>query len=206
MNRSADKSTIPHRHRGQVGFSLVEILITVVIMGVIAAFSVSKLLVPQNQSEYNMSANSAAYMVLRAYETLRANGSLSSTTGVKDMTPYMNYVAVDTTSSIDHKPAFAGSVPCNSTYGCLRLHNGGILLYGTANTFGGTASTNAVWFHFDPDGRYTNSPDGSSKSIQFFLYYNGALRTNVNTRANTVSGGVTYNPVAGGDPSWFSWH
>jgi hypothetical protein len=89
---------------------------------------------------------------------------------------------------------------------CLRLHNGGVLF--TNNySFGGTTTTNAILCWFDPDGVYgsSGSADGPSKSVAFFLYFNGRVTSRAKMASGTTSSDGTHSTITTADPSWFSW-
>lgn len=146
-------------------------------------------------------------MLTSALRVYSLTTPITSNTGIQDITPYLNYTVLDTTSTIDDVNQ-AGSIACNSwgTGKCLRLHNGAYLLYWSGDRFNGTTSLNGVPFLFDPDGKVTDgTTNGPGKSVMFFLYSNGRIKDygNIDT-GSTYSGGVeTVNP--GGVPSWFSW-
>jgi hypothetical protein len=108
----------------------------------------------------------------------------------------MNYVATDTSTVIDDvQNQNFYTCGTGTAANCLRLHSGAMLRYGKSSTynFGGTASTNFVWFHIDPDGTSDGSTNGPGKSVGFDLYYNGRVSS--------------YGVINGTsqDPPWFSW-
>lgn len=106
----------------------------------------------------------------------------------------MNYVSTDSSTIIDHMYG-CNSYTCGTggSGGCIRLHNGAIIRYNTSVGFGGTASTNNLWFAVDPDGSHNGTTNGYGKAIEFIFYYNGRISTR-----GTVAG-ITQ------DPPWFSW-
>lgn len=136
------------------GFTLAELLIAVAILGVIAAFTIPKVLQSQQNEKYKARAKEGAAMVATAYQLLLQNGGNPTTQGMDSLTPYMNYIKADSNSTVDY-PQTLSSVVCGSTsYNkCLLLSNGSILRYGTSalDTWGGTNTTNALWFDIDPD-------------------------------------------------------
>jgi prepilin-type N-terminal cleavage/methylation domain-containing protein len=188
------------------GFTLAELLIALAILGVIATFTIPKILMSQQSGQDNARIKDALAMVSQAYSILKNNNSLSSSTTMGDLTPYMNYVNVDTATSVDMP--WGGVYTCNSGgYVCLRLHTGTILEYQSAVSFGGTNTTNALWFVVDADGKYNGNTGRTTPGVGFcgFLYYNGRLTSHGNIDANTVSSDQTRNPNPTLDPSWFSW-
>lgn len=156
------------------GFTLAELLIALAILGVIAAFTIPKVLQSQQGQAYKAAAKEAASIISGAYQAYKLNNTASASTSFVDMTGFINHVTVDTAGSIDSKQTDT-SIACNTAGdGCLRLHNGGALYYND-NNFAGTATTNALELFFDPDGVYGGTTDGPGKSVNFFLYFDGRL-------------------------------
>ena len=188
------------------GFTLAEILISLSILGVIATFTIPKIIGASMDGQYKAKAKEAAAMVSGAFQTYQLKQTVTGATAGDDLIQYMNYVTIDSTSSID---LFPGSTTraCNSGYKCLKLHNGGMLLYSTGGSFGNTAPTSAIYFYFDPDGQVTDgTTNGPGKSVVFWLYANGQITSYSNLKSGTVNGSagaVAADPSY--DPSWFSW-
>ena len=185
------------------GFTLAELLIALAILGVIATFTIPKVITSQQNSKYNAAAKEVAGMIGAAYTVYSQSNTPTANTSAGDLTQYMNFVASDSSSSID---GFynSGTRACSS-YPCVRLHNGGMLSWATAG-FTGTNTTNAIYFYFDPDGVVTDgTTNGPGKSVTFWLYYNNRVTSYSNIVAGTVYGGGTANPNATYDPPWFSW-
>ena len=190
------------------GFTLAELLISLTLLAVIAVFTIPKILQTNQTANYNAMAKEAASMISSAYQVYVNDHGASSATIARDLTPYMNYVRVDTTSSIDAQQTSAADMDCSSaSYECLLLHNGSRLLYHKNSPICGTGN-NALYFYFDPDGVSGSPPSGNANSVVFFLYANGGIRTYKTLVSNTQNGPGcvnTYNPVSTFDPPWFSW-
>lgn len=185
-------------------FTLSELLVSLAILGVIAAFTIPKLLVTQQNAKYNTPAKQAAGMVSSAYQTLKLNGGLSASTSPAKLTPYLNYVAYDTSSTLDGEPGYT-TWTCAANAPCIRLHNGAMMKM-RQYSFAGTASTNTISFFCDPDGVADGTTNGPGKSVLFLLNYNGLLQTKGQILAgSTDSSGNTYSTNANELPSWFSW-
>jgi len=191
------------------GFTLSELLIALAILGVIATFTIPKVLQSQQNGEYKAIGKETVGMIAQAYQLYRAANTPNSNTSPADLTPYMNYVAVDTTANtMDHAQTMTTLNPCSwSQQFCLRLHNGGMLNIHAAATFGGTSSTHALYFFLDPDGTVTDgTTNGPGKSVLFFLYYDGKVRTAGTVLPNTTTNWTTFNPDPTLDPPWFNWN
>jgi prepilin-type N-terminal cleavage/methylation domain-containing protein len=187
-------------------FTLAELLIALAVLGVIATFTLPKILLSQQNTQYNAAAKEAASMVSAAYSNYALGQPVYSSLRFDDFLSYMNYVNIDTASTIDSKYT-QGSLSCNvgAAGGCLVLHNGGMIRY-TNNVLAGTASTNAIEFYFDPNGQYSGTTNGPDKSVQMFIYYGGRITSRGYTIPNTLSAGQTYaSPDPTFEPPWFSW-
>jgi prepilin-type N-terminal cleavage/methylation domain-containing protein len=184
------------------GFTLAELLIALAILGVIATFTIPKILTNQRVGTYNASAHEAAATIAGAYQQHSARGLLTTNTYGSDLTQYLNYVKVSTAGTIDDRPGGTGTLTCSVTEPCLTLHNGAIL-QPENNYFGGTATTNYVGWVFDPDGVYT----GNADSQKFYIYYNGKMvdRNNVMDNSRTNGGGASISSCTNCNASWFSW-
>ena len=164
-------------------FTLAELLIALAILGVIATFTIPKILESGSDSKFNSIAKEAAGMVSGAYQNYKLENTASASTTFGDLTPYMNYVKVDTAILIDatynSTTADCGTVNTD----CIVLHNGAILLYITSS-FTDTSSTSALIFNIDPDGKVTTTGAAGTpgKALPVSLYYNCLLYTSPSPR------------------------
>jgi prepilin-type N-terminal cleavage/methylation domain-containing protein len=182
-------------------FTLAEMLIAFAILGMIATFTIPKVLQSQQDIKYSAMAKEAAGMIAGAYDAYRMSKTPVAATSPKDLTPYMNFVKADTDGTVvDDEWTLTGSYTCGtSNIACLALHNGAYLYYRTTQCFNGTNPTNAFWFAFDPDGKLT--ADGSASSPG----KNGRLTTRAGLAASTDSCAGAYGPQPR-NPPWFSWN
>ena len=178
------------------GFTLAELLIALAILGVIATFAIPKVLNSQQDGKLNAIGKETAAALSEAYQVYRLNSTVTTATVFGDMTQYLNYVAVDSTTAMTNWSCSDGGWRSP----CLILHNGGAITWGVGGfqEFGGTAVNNAVWVDLDPDGT------GPAEHVAFDLYYNGAIRTRADgVPLGVANGGGALSNVA--DPNWFSW-
>ena len=170
------------------GFTLAELLIALTILAEIVTFTIPKILVSSTNGKYNSGALEVASMVSAAYQIykVRAGGDISNS-GFGDMSPYLNYVSVDSTSIIDaHYTSTTYTCLANGHPTCLKLHNGGTLYYWAGDVFGGTATTNGIHFNYDPDGGTDGTTNGPGKSIKFVLYTTGRVVDYANVLPGTA--------------------
>lgn len=171
------------------GFTLAELLISLAILGVIATFTIPKILSATSSGQNTAVAKEAASMISGAFSTYTLNYGIATTTTGGALTSFMNYVAADTSSTL-------GSLTCTATAICLKLHNGGVLQYSTSMNFSTTAATGGIYFNIDPDGA------GSATQATFIQFANGRLTTYTANAGAPTSGGTALTTAA--DPSYIA--
>jgi prepilin-type N-terminal cleavage/methylation domain-containing protein len=187
------------------GFTLAELLIALAILGVIATFTIPKVLNSQQDSKFKAIEKEAVASVSAAWQQVKMKGADGNTNIVFGvLNSNLNYVRKDSVTVIDEWHG-ANTRTCLINQ-CYLLHNGA-MIWADPATFGGTASTNAVSFWVDPDGKVTDgTTNGPGKGVLFYLYYDGKVRTRGTLVPNTCDNGqcwATPNPPE--DPPWFSW-
>ena len=197
-------------HKNTIGFTLAELLIALLILGVIATFTIPKVLQRQQNSRDNAVAKEAAGMISGAYQAYKQNNTPTAAFNGSMLTPYMNYVSIDSTNTIDHFPNIPfPTVNCaGGVYLCLRMHNGSTTYMSTGNTFGGTGNLNMVQLCSEPDGRLTGASGDTGKAVCFALYYHGKLTTLGQIEPGSTCAGGLCPPALDPsfDPDWFSWN
>ena len=174
--------------RSSLGFTLAELLITLAILGVIATFAIPKVITAQSNAKKQAVAKELMAALANVVNQAKLNSTLTMSTTMGDLTPSLNYVAVDTASSVDSVPNGTGVVPCSTVgYHCLRFHSGAILLYDN-NSFQVLGGGLAVVI--DPDGVLTSQQD----SLGVMLDTSGRVET-----YGEALGSTTYTPT------WFNW-
>jgi prepilin-type N-terminal cleavage/methylation domain-containing protein len=172
------------------GFTLAELLVSLVILGVIATFTIPKVLNASTSSQTAI-AKEAASMISGAFSVYNLSNTLATTTTPGVLQQYMNYASIDATTTYS-----TGMVTCSATVICLKLHSGAVLQYEVANTFGGTTTTDGIRFNLDPDGA------GNQTAVTFVKFYNGRLTTH-GAAGTYQTGGTALTPVAT-DPLYIS--
>jgi prepilin-type N-terminal cleavage/methylation domain-containing protein len=188
------KTYPPHK-----GFSLAELLVALAVLGIIATFSIPKLLDSMGSSKTAAIAKETAAMIAGAYSEHKASVTAQANTRASDLTNYLNYVEVITSGSFPTDPYDGVNLQdCSDTLPCLMLHSGAILQYDTGMTFGGTDATRALVFNVDPDG------DGNAAGrVTFIQFFNGRLTTRGKNGADALTDGATLTQQVT-DPSYIA--
>lgn len=184
------------------GFTLAELLIALLIIGEIATFTIPKVITAQQNLQNTSKMKDTAAMVSAAYQEAVLNGAVTINTRLQDLTPYFNYISVDTSSTIDDIVGY-GSQNCAGGFPCYRLHSGALLL--DRASFAGTGTTNAMLMHLDLDGTYSGSTTGTGKSVMLVLFYNGRIASRGQLSTGVTSSQGTWGTEPNGDPSWATW-
>lgn len=189
---------------GQPAFTLAELLIALAVLALIATFTIPKVIENQTHQKHNAIAKESAGFVSEAYQTLQARGAVSAATRMEDLTPFLNYVTLDTAAVVDQNYG-SGTRTCGGPYVCLRLHNGAMLYFFNNNSFGGTSALHAIGFAIDPDGAVSSGTQGPGKATSFWIYYNGKVRTEGTIDPGTIQESTPYNPNVWADPPYLDW-
>lgn len=189
-------------HKPRQGFTLAELLIALAILGVIATFTIPKVLDASTNSKLTAVAKEAASMISGSYQSYKANATPQAATTAGVLTAYWNYTRVETVDTSVGYPAWEDGLDSCAAAAtpCYEIHNGAYVQFNTTNTFGGTNATNALFYNVDPDG-----DKNGAGVVSFVLYYNGRLSTGHNLDPSFATGGTpitSYDP----DPVWMTWN
>lgn len=180
--------------RANKGFTLAELLIALAILGVIATFTIPKVLQSTTSGQNTAIAKEAASMISGAHAAHQMSNTFAATTTAGVLTQYMNYVSTSTANIT------VGGDTCGEADGmCLNLHNGAIMFLDTDAQFN-HATTGSVSFIVDPDGT------GAATGVQFILGTNGRLTTGANNSGFTAPADSTVAAITT-DPTYLqNWN
>jgi len=178
--------------RRKSGFTLAELLIALGILGVIATFTIPKILYSGSSGKMTAIAKEVASMISGAWSTYSlTNGTLSSSLTPGVITQYLNYVSTTTAGAGYDADTCAAGTPCYI------LHNGAYLQFHTGQNFGGVSTSYTVWYNVDPDGNGT-----AASPVTFLQFYGGRLSTmGAVGSANQTTGGTSPTSITT-DPSY----
>ena len=187
------------------GFTLAELLIALLVLGVIATFTIPKVLQTQQRSQYNATAKEVISMVSGAYQAYLQENTLTASLDPPDLTPYMNYVRVRPAGqTVDSLPGLGGRWDCNTAHFCLALHNGGTLVVPDWQDLGNpNSATSAIEFMYDPDGEFKGS--SGTHTLYFYVYANGRITTIGERADNTCNTSGCFSAQPWNLADWFSW-
>jgi prepilin-type N-terminal cleavage/methylation domain-containing protein len=172
------------------GFTMSELLIGLGILGLIAAFSVPKLLNVSNAALANAKVHKAAQAVVNGLEKwTQENGRSASTTPANIMNVVQHNGLITDGRSVDWTPGTSDDFTCvtnpaaDHESSCYQMPDGSVLFFilhwSSADfTSFGTSPENSLYFGVDPDGIVTEDTSRSSTSntTAFYLSFNGRLR------------------------------
>ena len=187
----------------QTAFTLAELLIALLILGVIATFTIPKVLQSQQSGEFKSKAKETVAMISGAYEAYKQENNITSSLVSGDLTRYMNYVNVKNSGATDKWETDGGSNNCGTAFWkCIALHNGAVLGYTNTENMSCTTNNCAIYYHLDIDG----VSNGVNNSVVMFLYSNGRITSWGTLAPGTVNDGGGYGPIPSYDPPWFGWN
>jgi prepilin-type N-terminal cleavage/methylation domain-containing protein len=179
------------------GFTLAELLIALAILGVIATFTIPKVLTSTTAGKNRAIAKETLATISEAYMQLKVNAPAPINMTSQELAPYINYIKQD--NNLQYQMVY-GTENCNDGYkNCYLMPNGSILALWNAQ-FGGTNFNNATFFHIDPDGT------GLEKGIEFILYYNGRILDGATMLNPTVNHYGSFGPQPADVPDWFTYN
>ncbi len=177
------------------GFTLVEILITIALIGVLATMLIPVLFQNVGQEKFMDIAKNSASALGQGYATLLSETPSTADTTAQTIALKMDHVRRISNGStstqlqnVTNTPANgtclqAGAsscalfrTPCDATTPCLLLNSGGVLQYDSTAKFAPTGqtpglNTHAVRFIMDPDA------DGPQPAISLMLFFGGRITT-----------------------------
>lgn len=201
MNRAARRA----------GFTLLEVLIAVAILGVIATFAIPKILQASGDAKMtavfkeSMAAVSGSYTAYDQVQGLSygANG----TNGATLLDTYLNHVRKLSSGHTEASVTTAHGdeiFNCSTSEPCYELHNGAWLQAGAAanDGFQERSATHAIQFNLDPDGL-----GRGAGMVTVYMLANGRLVTYSDNQGVPAGLGPAALPDAelDTDPEWATW-
>ena len=166
MRLATRESLVMGYHRYKA-FTLAELLVAMGVLGVIATFSIPKILNAQQSAVSTAVAKEAMASVSQAYMTYQLNSSISSNTLADDIRGLFNSTS-SFTGQIDDTYD-GGAWECGTWGNCIQLHNGAVLAF-TQYKFGLMDKNRFVSILVDTDGKRNNVT-----SLGMDLHYNGRV-------------------------------
>jgi prepilin-type N-terminal cleavage/methylation domain-containing protein len=187
--------------RKQQGFTLAELLIALAILGVIATFTIPKILTSTGTAQFKAVAKETAGTLTTALQDYSVTNAVTTATQASTIMANVNFVTSNTSATTTDTGL---NNDCSATHICLQLHNGAFLQYTAAGTFGAITTSNYIPFNLDPDGTKSGA---TNDIVTFRLYSNGKITVPGDTQPGgtpaTVSG--TQVGLETANPSWFAW-
>lgn len=198
------------------GFSLTEVVLTIVIISVLAGLAVPGILTSANNSKRLSVTKQTISLIGDAFNEKLESNAIDVNSGFQQFVnvgnggglPYTRYLTSGAARTIDAPPN--SLVLCNTGATCaftpginniqaITLKNGGLLVFQTTQIFG-TGVNAAIPVVFDPDGE----SHGDRNSVELWLYADGRLRTArtiiASTTVTAANTAVAASTTA--DPAW----
>ncbi|MBY0451029.1 MAG: type II secretion system GspH family protein [Cyanobacteria bacterium] len=158
-------------------FTIAELLISLAILGVIAVFTIPKLVSLNEDRKRAAIVKEVASMVSGAYQSYRLKATPSASTSGLDLLPFLNYRSAT--------PMVSYSGPLTGPGVFIDLHNGALINISgggasggsqpNAVSFGGTTAKDYLLIEVYPSGHYEGNPE--LNKVCFVLTYPGRLNT-----------------------------
>ena len=157
-------------NRSLQGFTLSELLVSLAVLGLIAAFAIPKVLTAVGESSARAIGRETFGMISEAYQAIRANnnGNVPRSTTAQNLIDTMNYARAGTGGN-----GQGGGT--NGTTASIVLQNAAQVAFDPADSFVSvTAGTNGViGFTIDPDGSDTSGAADTNANGPITVYLGG---------------------------------
>jgi prepilin-type N-terminal cleavage/methylation domain-containing protein len=189
-----------------VAFTLSELLVSLSILGLIAAFAVPKVLTAVSNHATKSTGKEAIGMITAAYDSLKSEqkGMVGRTVTADVISTKINY---------------AQKIVVSATQTDLLLHSGATISYRPNDNFvyGVTGLTGAMRFNIDPNGSGTTGPGAVSINLghdgrlwEHNLRYGSGTGSTANPHTASYNIGTTIAAAApsqaeGLDTTWLLW-
>lgn len=198
-------------HKSDKGFTLAEVLITLLIIGVIASLVIPGLINNTNEAEFNTGLKKAYSDLSQALTMIETNndGYISAGTGAgnsydqelrNDFCSVMACIQTDTSSNIfgpaDYTYYKGGNINwpgASNVYPAATLNNSSFIRFGNYGNCNNSGINACAWIHIDINGK--KGPNMAGKDLYFFwlTYKDGAYSI-----LPYGTQGDTYSPLPSG--------
>lgn len=156
-------------------FTLLEMLIAVVMVGVIAAFTIPNFLITVSKDTLNNQVKSQMQQIQLAVIRYKQDNSTATTVDSDDIAALMKYVSKKTAGTL-----ITGGVACAALRPCYLFSDNSVVQVATA-----ASGDNFLYFNIDPDG------SGVAKPVTIMYDY---TKNRITTRQNAGTG-LLSNPT-----------
>jgi len=167
-------------NRSLQGFTLSELLVSLAVLGLIAAFAIPKVLTAVGQSSSKAIGRELFGLIAESYDAVKANnvGNVPRSTSSAQLVGNLNYARQVTTAG-------NGGATTNHVV----FQNGSVLAYVPTDTFADSGTVGRVGFTIDPDG-----PGATSANGPVTIYLGGDGRIWAALETYTSGTGTTASP------------
>ncbi len=157
-------------NRSLQGFTLSELLVSLAVLGLIAAFAIPKVLTAVGESSSRAIGREAFGMISEAYQVIRSNnnGNVPRATTAQELINTMNYARVGTGGN-------GQGTATNGTTASIVLQNAAQIAYVPADSFvpGAAGRAGVIGFTIDPDGSDTSGATDTNANGPITVYLGG---------------------------------
>jgi len=173
-------------NRSLQGFTLSELLVSLAVLGLIAAFAIPKVLTAVGESSSRAIGREAFGMISEAYQAIRANnnGNVPRATSAQTLRDTLNYARLGTGGN------------GGATTASIVLQNGAQIAFVLTDSFADTLGNGVgvIGFTVDPDGSATSGGSATSANGPVSVFLGGDGRIWAGNELYQAGTGTTPSP------------